>query len=101
MTLGDLFDDAAANLPGVDMTIEGGSRIWSAGGHPFAVLGADGSAAEFALEPVVAGAAARTPDVSASNRGPGWVVFRPSALDDHAIDRARAWFESAFRRAHR
>ena len=57
--------------------------------------------AEFALDPPVASAAARTPDVSPSPRGPGWVRFGPGVLDDHAADRATAWFASAHRRLTR
>ena len=43
-------------------------------------------------------AAIRTPDATPSPRGPGWVAFAPAELDDHAADRAVAWFASAHRR---
>jgi len=36
--------------------------------------------------------------VTASERGPGWVRFAPTVLDDHAADRAVAWLASAHRR---
>ena len=75
-----------------------GSLTWSRAGRAFAVLSADGSSAEFALDPAVADAAARTPDVASSPRGGGWIVFSPADLDDHAADRAVAWFASAYRR---
>jgi hypothetical protein len=65
------------------------------------VLSGDGSAAEFALDNAVAAAAARTPDVVPSGRGPGWVLLRPTALDDHGAHRVAAWFASAHRRLSR
>jgi hypothetical protein len=63
----------------------------------FASLSA--AVAEFRLRDEVAAAALRTPGVSASGRGEGWVRFAPARLDGHARDRALAWFESAWRRA--
>ena len=100
MTLRDLLADAAADLPGVVAAVASdGSATWSRGGRPIAIVSADGSSAEFALDPAVADAAARTPDVTLSNRGPGWVVFAPHDLDDHATDRAVAWLAPAHRRA--
>ena len=50
------------------------------------------------VETAVADAAVRTPDVAHSSRGPGSVAFAPAELDDHAADRAVAWFASAYRR---
>jgi len=75
----------------------GGEMTWSRAARPFAVLSADGNAVEFALDPPVASAAARTPDVGPSRRGRGWVLFRPAVLDDQAADRAAAWLASAHR----
>jgi hypothetical protein len=99
VNLRDLLGDAAASHPDIDaVDAPDGSVTWTAAGQPFAVLGGDGSVAEFRLDPAVAAAAVRTPDVSASGRGPGWVTFRPAALDAHAADRAAAWFASAHRR---
>jgi hypothetical protein len=90
----------AATLPDVEAATDpDGAVVWSRGGQPFAVLSADGSAAEFRLDPAVASAAAKTPDVLTSGRGPGWVRFSPLVLDDHGVDRAAAWFTSAHRRA--
>ena len=63
----------------------------------FASLAAD--AAEFRLREEVAAAALRTPNVTDSVRGAGWVRFGPRHLDGHARDRALAWLESAWRRA--
>ena len=99
MTLRDLLEEEAADLPGAEVSVEtDGSTTWSRGNRPFAAVSADGSSAEFALDPAVADAATRTPDVTTSERGPGWVTFSPKDLDDHAADRAVAWLASAHRR---
>jgi hypothetical protein len=100
MTLRDLLVDVSAGLDRVEATAEpGGGTTWSRAGRAFAALSVDGAVGEFALDPAVAAAAMRTPDVTASGLGRGWVRFRPGSLDDHAQDRARAWFESAHRRS--
>ena len=99
MNLRELLEAEAAELPGAEPSLDPhGSITWSRGGRLFAVVAADGSSAEFALDPAVADAAARTPDVTISSRGSGWVTFTPSELDDHAADRAVAWLASAHRR---
>ncbi len=98
MNLRELLTEAAAGTPEIESAAgPAGQVVWSARGRPFAVLAGDG-AAEFALDPAVAAAACRTPDVVPSGRGPEWVLFRPAVLDEHGADRARAWFESAHRR---
>jgi hypothetical protein len=99
VNLHDLLSDAAAGLPDVErLAGPDGSVTWTRDAQGFAALSRDGSAAEFRLDAAVAAAAARTPDVSLSSRGPGWVTFRPAVLDDHGADRAAAWFASAHRR---
>jgi hypothetical protein len=100
VNLRDLLEEEAVDLPGTEPILgPDGSLTWVRIGRPFAAASADGSSAEFALDPAVADAATRTPDVTPSERGPGWVVFTPRELDDHAADRAVAWLASAHRRA--
>jgi hypothetical protein len=100
LTLDELLHGAAADVPGVTAASSpDAGRTWSHAGRAFASVSADGSVAEFALDPAVAAAAVRTPDAVPSGRGPGWVRFSPHDLDDHAADRALAWFASAYRRA--
>jgi hypothetical protein len=99
MTLRELLADAAGQLDGVATDLEpDGTVRWSRAGRPFAAVAPGGAVAEFALDPDVAAAAARTPDVQLSGRGGGWVTFGPGDLDDHAADRAVAWLASAHRR---
>jgi hypothetical protein len=99
VTLGDVLREASASAGvGVKDHPEGGTAFM-VGTTAVAVLDADGSAAEFRLDPMVAAAATRTPDTSTSGRGPDWVRFSPPTLDPHAVDRAVAWLGSAARRA--
>jgi hypothetical protein len=100
VTLREVLEAAAAQY-GLDAHIgtgEDGSTTWSRGDQVFATVSADGATASFLLDPLVAGAAARTPDVRASSRGRGWVELTPRMVDGHAADRAGAWFLSGFRR---
>ena len=100
MMLRVVLEEEGSDLPDtVVAEAADGSLTWSRGGRLFAVASVDGDRAEFGLDPVVADAAARTPDVTPSVRGTGWVTFAPQALDDHAADRAVAWLASAHRRS--
>ena len=99
MTLGELLLAAAAE-DGVDVAaVPAGGTAFAVGTTTVATVSADGSTAEFRLDPAVALAAQRTPDTSSSERGPDWVRFSPATLDPHAADRAVAWLGSAARRA--
>lgn len=99
MTLREILDASASETPGVEIgTEEGGGTTWSIGGRVFATLSPDGSTASFLLDPIVANAAARTPDVKRSARAPGWIDLAPRVVDGHVYDRARAWFLSGHRR---
>jgi len=86
----DLLEGARAVEVGA-----GGATEWRLDGVAFAAC-ANG-VAEFRLRREVAAAALRTPDVATSARGAGWVRFAPALLDEFGTDRARAWFESAWR----
>jgi hypothetical protein len=70
---------------------------YSRGSIVFAAVA--GNVAELRLNQEVAEAAQVTPATTASRRGPGWVRFAPPELDQLALDRARAWFLSAWRNA--
>jgi hypothetical protein len=100
MTLRDALAEAAEGVDDVSTTAASdGSTEYVAGGEAVAVVGPSGMSAEFRLTTAVVAAAIRTPDASASARGPGWVRFEPAELDDHAIDRAVAWLAFAVRHA--
>lgn len=99
MTLCEVLTDAATGVEDdVVAADHDGGTSWSAAGVVFAGLDRAGTSASFRLDPVLAGAARRTPDVGSSPGGPEWVTFRPSVLDGHAADRAAAWFVAALRR---
>lgn len=98
LTLENVLTAAAEDLP--DLTAApsaDGSMTWTRRGAAFAVL--TGSVAEFRLDPLVVRAALRTPDTGLSTRGSDWIAFGPAALDEGSVDRAEAWFLSAYRRA--
>jgi hypothetical protein len=102
VTLAELLADAAEPLTDVSATVDpAGGILWDRVGRPFAAVSVDGTFADFRLDTAIAEAARRTPDTSPSRRGPEWVRFSPETLDDHALDRAEAWFGSAWRRAER
>lgn len=98
-SLQELFDELADQADVETADSSGGVREYLRAGRVFAA--ADDGAAEVLLHPEIAEAARRTPATNASARGPAWVRFSPPELDDHALDRAEAWFLSAWRAADR
>lgn len=105
VTLRDLLEetgmaaDDEAPWPVIAEVAADGATTWSMEDVAFATLDAAGTTASFRLDPVLAGAARRTPDTGPSFLGPEWVEFRPAVVDAHAADRATAWFLAAIRRA--
>jgi hypothetical protein len=98
-SLAEALTEAAAELPGVTRQGDAGTIEYALDDRSFAALEADGGAASFLLASAVAAAAVNTPDTVPSPRGRDWVTLRPSVVDGHAIDRAVAWLESAWRHA--
>ena len=94
-TLAERVEAVIAEMDEVAVVQSGDERELRAAGRLFAVISDD--ALEVVLDPAVAEAAQRTPDVSASARGPAWVLFRPQVVDRFALDRAEAWLRSAHR----
>jgi hypothetical protein len=92
------LEAAAAEPPevtsgaGDEATIE-----WTRAGVRFAIL--RDTKVDLRVGSLIAAAAVRTPDTSASDLGPEWVTFAPSELDSHAVDRLKSWFAAAHRRA--
>jgi hypothetical protein len=83
---------------GADAPRRSGSKVeFERAGRVFA--SASGDAAEFRLDPEIAEAALRTPSTAASDRGQDWVLLAPGEVTDMDLDRARAWFLSAWRLA--
>ena len=94
------LEAAAASLEAAEGRQDGDLTTWSIGGIVFAsVERGTPDRAEFRLAPAVVAAALRTPDTARSPRGADWVAFAPAQVDGHALDRATAWLESAWRRA--
>jgi len=95
-TLRELFDELA-DRAGAEKADLAGTCEYLRDGRAFAAI--DGDAAEVRLDPEIAEAVLRTPSTGGSSRGVAWVRFAPSELDQHARDRAEAWFLSAWRAA--
>jgi hypothetical protein len=53
----------------------------------------------FRLRAEIAEVALRTPETARSARGPEWVALTAAGTDAFTVDRAAAWFESAWRLA--
>jgi hypothetical protein len=96
-SLDERVEAVVEDLDGVQRRREGEAVTYLVRGRAFAVLTPD--VLEVVLDATVAKAALRTPGTLASSRGPGWIAFRPEAIDQFALDRAEAWLRSAYRRA--
>ena len=96
-TLIDLFARLAEELAEVTVSASPEDTEYRREDRAFAAAG--DSAVEVRLHPEVAEAAQRTSHTTASSRGAGWVRFEPPSVDGFALDRAGAWFLSAWRAA--
>ena len=96
-TLPGAIDELAAQLEGVRTRDTGTAIEYALDGRVFAAR--EGERVAFRLFPEIVDAALRTPDTARSSRGTDWVSLAPATVDGFAIDRARAWFESAWRLA--
>ena len=91
----ELLEETADLDDPVEVSVGADGTTYLLGGRPFAWARA--LAFEVQLGPDIAAAALRTPDVSASTRGAGWIRLEPTVVEDHAADRVVAWFEMARR----
>jgi hypothetical protein len=91
------IDRLAAELEGVERRGAGGAVEFALGGAVFAVR--EGSVHSFWLRAEIVGAGLRTPATARTSRGPEWIALRSDEADDFTLDRARAWFELAWRLA--
>ncbi len=96
-TFSGLFEGLAQDLADVTVADSPKGTDYRRGDRIFAAV--DGGVAEVRLHPEVAEAATRTSHTTLSGRGAGWVRFDPPAVDKFALDRAGAWFLSAWRAA--
>jgi hypothetical protein len=91
----ELLDAAVDTEEPVEVAVANGITTYRLAGRPFAI--AQGLTFDAHVGPEVGRAALRTPDVAGSPHGDGWVRLEPAAIDDHAADRAVAWYELARR----
>jgi len=96
-TLADVLVNAAAEIDDLSTRPTDGGFEFVVGARAIATV--EGAAAEFRLDPSVAGAALRTPDTRPSSTSSERIAFAPAVLDRYAVDRAIAWLGSAARLA--
>jgi hypothetical protein len=91
------IDRLARELEGIRRRESGPAVEFVRGGIVFAIRVGSGHC--FRLRPEIVEAALRTPDTSPSERGAEWVELASTAADAFTLDRAKAWFETAWRLA--
>jgi hypothetical protein len=92
-----LAAELAGDLEAVTSAKEGGLVVYQRRAAVFARVSAD--ALEVRLPDDIAEAAERTPDTVSLPGQPGWIRFTPRSSERHVIDRATAWFQTAWRHA--
>lgn len=93
----DVLDRLAVELDGVQRKAAGDAVEYSLSGLVFASR--EEGRLSFRLRPEVVAAALRTPDTVRSSRGEQWIMLATGVADAFTLDRARSWFESAWRLA--
>ena len=87
----------AGELEGVRRRERGSAVEFDRAGVVFATL--EIGRLSFRLRAEVAEVALRTPETARSAGGDGWVALTSVGTDQFTVDRASAWFESAWRLA--
>jgi hypothetical protein len=91
----EAIDRLAGELEGVGRREAGKAVEYDRAGTLFATWEVGRFA--FRLREDIVAAALRTPDTAPSARGSDWVALVPAAPDSFTLDRATAWFETAWR----
>jgi hypothetical protein len=91
------IDRLAGELKGIASREVADSLEYTFDGAAFAVR--EGRTHSFLLGPEIATAGLRTPGTARTPRGAGWISLRSDPADGFTVDRARAWFELAWRLA--
>jgi hypothetical protein len=97
LALDDLADGLAEELGDVSAAADGDVTSFERAGTTFARISS--SVVEVHLPDDIAAAAIRSADTAAIPNEQGWVRFAPSADGPHVVDRAEAWFRTAWRHA--
>lgn len=92
-----LCAEIADELDEVAASPDGAGIAFARGGTVFARVSEQ--ALELRLPVEIAAAALRTPDTTVDPDDRGWVRFAPDSNAQHVSDRARAWFQTAWRHA--
>ena len=92
-----LCSELAADLDELSTTTEGETVAYARGGVVFARVA--GGRLDVRLPAEIARAALRTPDTAPDPDDRGWVRFAPGGAEQDEVDRAAAWFHTAWRHA--
>jgi hypothetical protein len=95
--LAGLCADVAAELEEATSSADEGVTSYARGTAVFARVSVAGLDVRLPVD--IAEAALMTPDTAVDPLDRGWVRFTPGNAERHVIDRARAWFEIAYRHA--
>jgi hypothetical protein len=95
--LAGLCADLAEELDDVTSSADGEMVTYVRGGTEFARV--SGPTLAVRLPDDIADAALRTPDTALDADDRGWLRFTPAHDERHVIDRAAAWFQTAWRHA--
>ena len=93
----EAIDKLAVELDGVARREAGQAVEYDYAGVVFAR--GDGVELSFRLRSEIVAAALRTPDTARSPLGAEWVALASTSKDSFTLDRARAWFQTAWRLA--
>lgn len=96
-TLEEFLAEVAAEAGADRVPAAGGGAEYRRADRVFAWV--NDNVVEIRLDPEIAEAALGTPDTTTSGQGADWVRLAPATLNDRELDRARAWFLSAWRNA--
>jgi len=91
----DEIDRLADELVDVRRREAGGAVEYDRAGSLVATR--QGGRFAFRLREGIVAAALRTPDTAPSARGPDWAALLPATPDSFTLDRATAWFVTAWR----
>lgn len=93
----EAMDRLAGQLEGVERRAVGKAIEYTRAGAVFAAR--EDGRLSFRLREEVVSAALRTPNTGPSARGADWLTLSAAMADQFALDRAVAWFGSAWRLA--
>jgi hypothetical protein len=97
LDLAALCAACATELEDTAGSTEGSATVYAREGIEFARV--EGGMLRVRLPVDIAEAAVNTPDTQLEPEDRGWLRFTPTTAEAHVVDRARAWFQIAWKHA--